>query len=690
MAQEAWMCLGEKPQRDEKVKIQAVSEVIGTVILVGIVMIGIVLVGLLLLSNPAPSDVPALDSIISNRSQTIYIYHKGGDPLFAGQYQILVDGLDQTANFAIMNPGSEPWSVGETLAATMPTMPRHVVFILNQSGGGGGGGGTIISESDLNPIVDVPLHPLNPPLVAWSSSPPFGNATITFQFTDSSTGGNITSYFWNFNDASTNTTQSPAHVFPTPTAEYDLYSINHSATDSGGTNWAATTWLNRSAWVTVYKNLTPTITFTQDRTSGPAGCLAVNFDATQYGAIKVDSWSWDFGDSGTSSSEDPSHAYTTQGIRTVTLTATNYTLGQTTVTKSNLIQVTLPWYSCSWLYRKNITLNKTAVPADLTNFPVLISYTDSDLSARALANGSDILFTKEDGTTKIPHEIETYSGGTLKAWVKVPSLTSGTNSTVFMYYGNPGASSQQNPTGVWDSNYKAVWHFKEDPSGTAPQMKDSTSNANQGTSGGSMTSGDQIPGVIDGSLEFDGSNDLIENASTTSLDNIFAGGGTFSAWVAVNGRGENNDGRIADKTSNGYNGWGFSTSRGWNFTFRKGFATTNGVWYTSVNTIIQNVYTYVVVTFNSNSAGNKPVIYINGTSKTVSNATIPAGSSTSDASYTIRIAQIAFEATRTFDGVIDEVRASNTIRSANWIMTEYRNQGNPACFHYNMTQEAWS
>jgi len=33
-----------------------------------------------------------------------------------------------------------------------------------------------------------------------------------------------------------------------------------------------------------------------------------------------------------------------------------------------------------------------------------------------------------------------------------------------------------------------------------------------------------------------------------------------------------------------------------------------------------------------------------------------------------------------FNGLLDELRVSNTARSANWIATEYNNQSNPAAF----------
>jgi hypothetical protein len=122
---------------------EAVSEVVGTLILVGVVIAGMVLVALVLLGSPGPSKVPAFDSIVTNLSKTIYISHKGGDPLWKGQYRILVDGVDRTGLF--VSDGAEPWSVGKTLNYTSPTMPKQVVLVANQSTGGG----IVLASADL-------------------------------------------------------------------------------------------------------------------------------------------------------------------------------------------------------------------------------------------------------------------------------------------------------------------------------------------------------------------------------------------------------------------------------------------------------------------------------------------------------------------------------------------------------------
>ncbi len=134
-------------------------------------------------------------------------------------------------------------------------------------------------------------------------------------------------------------------------------------------------------------------------------------------------------------------------------------------------------------------------------------------------------------------EIEKWDDASEQAWlwVKVPSISSTANTDLYLYYdssqpdntayvGDKGSTAAQN---VWNTNFKGVWHLDEDPSGTSPQMRDSTSNNHNGTSNGNMTSGDQVAGKIDGSLDFDGTDDYIQTTSNElkTLDNF-----TLSVW----------------------------------------------------------------------------------------------------------------------------------------------------------------
>ncbi|MFQ6070095.1 MAG: DUF2341 domain-containing protein, partial [Candidatus Aminicenantales bacterium] len=196
-------------------------------------------------------------------------------------------------------------------------------------------------------------------------------------------------------------------------------------------------------------------------------------------------------------------------------------------------------------YKRPITIDSTKVSgtSNLSSFPFLFNSTLSYLATTANggkvqnSNGYDIVFASADGTTKYDHEIEKYDGtsGTFVAWVRIPTLAYNTDTVIYIYYGNTSiTSSQENAAGVWSSSYKGIWHLKEDPSGTAPQMDDSTSNSNDLTTSGSMTSGDQVAGKTDGSLDLDGADDYLSRTYDSDFD-FGTGSFSVSGWFKTGG-----------------------------------------------------------------------------------------------------------------------------------------------------------
>ncbi len=193
------------------------------------------------------------------------------------------------------------------------------------------------------------------------------------------------------------------------------------------------------------------------------------------------------------------------------------------------------WGDISFQYRKNITINSMKVAADLQDFPVLIDLYDSDLHLDVQADGDDILFTDTIGV-KLDHELEyfnqTYNSthAHLVAWVRIPNLSSTINTTISMYYGNHNIGSQENPTGVWDSNYLTVFHFNEavmdENSGAAHY--DSTINLIHGTQNGN----DDFTGKICDGQNFDGTNDKINIPPNSSLNP--STDVTISGWFKLN------------------------------------------------------------------------------------------------------------------------------------------------------------
>ncbi len=113
--------------------------------------------------------------------------------------------------------------------------------------------------------------------------------------------------------------------------EARLQSFDDGAGKGGDSMYALTTIL-----VVEKKMPAPVIEFEADVTSGTAP-LTVTFTATNTGG-PVDDWLWDFGDGATSTEQNPTHTYTSDGVYTVTLTVTGPDYADT-VTKENYISV---------------------------------------------------------------------------------------------------------------------------------------------------------------------------------------------------------------------------------------------------------------------------------------------------------------------------------------------------------------
>ncbi|HYL78443.1 MAG TPA: DUF2341 domain-containing protein, partial [Bryobacteraceae bacterium] len=334
------------------------------------------------------------------------------------------------------------------------------------------------------------------------------------------------------------------------------------------------------------------------------------------------------------------------------------------------------WYNTSWSNRKPITISHLQVSgtSNLTNFPMLFSVTDANLKTVASggsvgqANGNDILFTASDGVTKLNHEIETYNGATgqLIAWVQISTLSPTADTVIYAYFGNASAANQQNGTGVWDSNYKAVWHL---PNGSTLSATDSTSNANNGTPTNSPAA---TSGEIDGAASFNGSSSYVAVPDSASL--ALSGSLTVSAWVkAANTTSKQH---ILSRWNGPYNyelytngdcaggtAFGMSVSV---VGSPRSDACANGTVDTNWHKL-DGVYD-----------GAHVSIYVDGALRT---STAVSGALQSAAGSNVGIGAWYGTPAFFFNGLVDEARISNTNRSADWIKTEYNNQGSAATFY---------
>ena len=172
----------------------------------------------------------------------------------------------------------------------------------------------------------------------------------------------------------------------------------------------------------------------------------------------------------------------------------------------------------SFDFFKTITIDRSKIPGTcgttLSNYPMLFSGSivpDPDLANTPTGDitdleGDDIIFRASDDATcggaglspcVLDHEVEKYVSGTgeLVAWVRIPSVKTAnganTSDTVIqIFYGNDDVNtSSENPTGVWDANYEAVWHLNDAVTDeqTTGIHNDSTANNNHGAQNGNVT-----------------------------------------------------------------------------------------------------------------------------------------------------------------------------------------------------------
>ena len=158
----------------------------------------------------------------------------------------------------------------------------------------------------------------------FTAKPTTGNAPLFVTFTDSSYG-NPTAWNWDFGDGTTSAVQNPTHSFNTA----GLYKVTLTVT-RGSESDSSTQTMNAGGVPDANFTATPRIAAVNEK---------IQFtDTSLYSPTK---WTWDFGDTATSSDQNPTHAYQLKGIYTVTHTAQNAN-GIGSVTKTGFINVGMP------------------------------------------------------------------------------------------------------------------------------------------------------------------------------------------------------------------------------------------------------------------------------------------------------------------------------------------------------------
>lgn len=331
---------------------------------------------------------------------------------------------------------------------------------------------------------------------------------------------------------------------------------------------------------------------------------------------------------------------------------------------------------CSYKYRKRINFDPTKVSgaSDLSNFTALINIA-SDNDLRTVANsghvenasGFDIIFTADDGVTKLDHYLEKYvaTTGELITWVRIPTLSTTYTTSIYMYYGNTAITTNQSLNTTWNSVYRNVYFFHSD-------YNDKSQAGNNGTNNGLTLS------AGNGTVAFNGVTNSVNDYVAIGTNGWSSTTATYEIWFNNTGAFNAAEGYLLGHTTiPAYNNR--IQIYEYNNKLRIGLGGAHSIPAASPDlfTFTAGRWYHVALVYSS---GNHTV-YVNGTSVytgTYNAATLTSLNTTADV---VNDGNSATHNESMGAGAIDNMFIQNTARDANWIATVYANQSSPSTFY---------
>ena len=339
------------------------------------------------------------------------------------------------------------------------------------------------------------------------------------------------------------------------------------------------------------------------------------------------------------------------------------------------------WYDNNWTYRQKIIVDSVKVLADLTDYPIYVNLDNftSVFWSNVKSDGSDIVITAADGTTKLKRELRHFSVGSTvgELHFKSPNLDGDTNSIFYIYYSYASAS-EVSDTNTWNPNYITVWHMLDSSDGT--RYIESARWNYFGTEKGPGEPVENAVGKIYEAPDFDGSNDYIVSSDINEIDGLTAI--TVEGWGKWEGTLNNMGGArevIRKDLVFAFGGgcdaapqnlakfWIYSA--GW---LNSGDGTTD---------IADGNFHYLAGTYDQTS--DQLRIYVDGARENQSNQVNKTLSSNTSLAYLgAHTAAAEF-----WNGLLDEIRVSSVARDSSWIATCYNNLNSPSTFYAIGNQE---
>lgn len=311
-----------------------------------------------------------------------------------------------------------------------------------------------------------------------------------------------------------------------------------------------------------------------------------------------------------------------------------------------------------------------SVTAPLSDFPVYVDLTNADLKARLgdTATPLQLSFTKPDGSP-LAHEIQSWdkATGRLRAWVKLPSLDSGSETRFELRYGNDSVKLPADPAGVWANGAKAVFHLEQEPVNGFSTIVNSAVPGNPGTPS-AMEANDLVSAQLGKGYGFDGNNELV----TFTNPIVGAGPSTISFWYSENANSSGQDEAllVLGTASPSQARWIYKE-----INVNKLPVGLQGDDWAKPSVTVSGLALVHWVYDNQQSR-----LYVNGVEVADSPFAHASPADTTGTTAVLGNAPAAFGQNLGAQATIDELHIADTARSAAWIAAEFANQKEPATF----------
>ena len=298
----------------------------------------------------------------------------------------------------------------------------------------------------------------------------------------------------------------------------------------------------------------------------------------------------------------------------------------------------------------------------------------------SLADGGDIRFTSDiDGKLQLPVHVVEYTqnavpaNATANIWVKVPSIENGTDTVIYIWWGNanatmPAAGDTYGQYNVWTANSHR-WMLDDDQDATINNRDLTDVNVTFGAA------------VIDNGMEFNA--DGGESVSFTWIDETIV---SFEFWLNMNVA------HIAGELVLYAFPFEVYTDdpnpNKFRIFFKSNWDDTNGIWRVDTEYDTATWY-HFLVTYNGGAVGNDPTFTVNGAvvaGVNVTETSTPVGNLRAFGATGYLGRDVAGDL---LQGDVDEVfvTVGSEVAPA-WAITAYRNQSNPAAF--SVEDVAWT